>query len=617
VDIHAIKDPQFLKELSIKELESLSQDIRTFLIQELAKTGGHLASNLGVVELTIAMHKVFDSPKDHLLFDVGHQGYTHKILTGRANQFSTLRQTDGLSGFLKRSESEHDCFEAGHSSTSLAAAAGLLFAKEFDSSIGEVVALIGDGSLGSGMALESLNFLGHYGDKHPIIILNDNEMSISPNVGHLAKMLTNVRTRKRYRSLRRKSKRFIPSFLKGFVSKAEKRFRGFISGTTYFESMGFLYFGPIDGHNIKQLVTVLEAAKQEDKPCVVHVRTHKGKGFSPSEADKLGKWHGVSPFNPDNGHFIKSNAQDLYSYSTIVAKYLEDRAERNHALKVITPAMIGGSDLGRFQKKFPNQLIDVGIAEQTAATLAAALALKNTPTFLTIYSTFLQRAYDQVSHDIARHKAHVVIGIDRAGLVGGDGETHQGIYDIPMLSHIPNMTIAQGKNAEETFALLNYAFDTHTGPIALRYPREHTVYDFEKGFDPYPITTPSWDKILNGNQATLITFGPMVEVLKEKIEALNLDITLINARFIKPLDTKMLKAINKDIPLIIHEESTLIGGLGEQIITALAKTGHLPKKIKTFGFDDCFVPQGAKDTMLKRYKIDADSVIKYLKDLSL
>jgi len=615
VDLNQIKEPSFLKTLSTEELKSLSQDIRTFLIQELAKTGGHLSSNLGVVELTIAMHKVFDSPKDQLLFDVGHQAYIHKILTGRAKDFHSLRQTDGLSGFLKRAESEHDVFEAGHSSTSLAAAAGMLFAKDHNPNIGEIVALIGDGSLGSGMALEALNFMGHYPDKHPIIILNDNEMSISKNVGHLAKVLTNIRTKKSYRSLRRKSSKIVPGFLRGFVSKAERRFRGFISGVTYFESMGYQYFGPIDGHDFKQLIAALEAAKSEQKPCVVHVRTVKGKGFDPSEADKLGKWHGVSPFNPENGHFLKKNHENFYSYSTLVAKYLENRAKHDASLKVITPAMIGGSDLQRFQEQYPNQLIDVGIAEQTAATFACGLALKGNKTYLTIYSTFLQRAYDQISHDIARHHANVVIGIDRAGLVGGDGETHQGIYDIPMLAHIPNMTIAQGKNPEETFALFNYAFEHHKGPIAIRYPREHSAYNFDKGFDYNHIKKPSWETIKEGKKATVITFGPMVETLKTKIDKAGLDVHLINARFIKPLDEAILKTIDQTIPLIIHEESTLTGGLGEMIIARLVKLNHLPQTVKTLGFDDCFVEQGDKSVMLKRHHIDADSVMKLLEDL--
>ena len=602
VHIKDIKDPSFLKDASFDELNALSQDMRAFLLENIAKTGGHLSSNLGVVELTIALHKVFESPKDHIVFDVGHQGYVHKILTGRADRFDTLRQTDGLSGFLKRSESIHDVYEAGHSSTSIAAAAGFLFAKEYAEDIGHVIAFIGDGALGSGVALEALNFLGHYPEKHPIIILNDNQMSIGKNVGKLAQTLTRLRARRSVRALRRKTITIIPKFMRSFISKTERRVKGFIQGTTYFESLGYQYFGPVDGHNFKLLIRVLEAAKNEKKPCVVHVVTQKGKGYQPSETDTNGNWHGVSP-----KHFMK--AQDVIhpiTYSDIVANHLLLRARNDKRFKVITPAMVGGSGLTNFQNELEDQLIDVGIAEATALILATGIAIKNQPVFLAIYSTFLQRAYDQLLHDICMHNAHVVMGIDRAGLVGADGPTHHGIYDIPMMMSLPNITIAQGKNKAETLALLDYAFDHHQGPIAIRYPRVSVTDEIETSVT---ILNQAWDIVHQGSKGTIIAFGVIVEALHKDIQTRNLDVTLINARFIKPLDTKVLDAIDGNKPLIVHEESVVYGGLGSAIFKYYSDQNTHLKRVRILGFEDQFIEQGDRDTILKRHHLDVDSVI--------
>ncbi len=601
-----IKDPSFLKALSIKELESLSEEIRAFLMSSLAETGGHLSSNLGVVEATIALHKVFDSPHDKIIFDVGHQTYTHKILTGRANQFATLRKTDGLSGFLKRSESQHDCFEAGHSSTSLAAGAGMLYAKNLGANLGHVIMFIGDGALASGPALEALNFIGHDAQKHPIIILNDNEMSISKNIGHLSRMLTKIRMRKSLRRLRKTTGKLIPKPFRNLTLKVEKRIRGFISGHSYFEDLGYTYFGPLDGHDYKSLLKVFEIAKKEAQPCVIHIRTQKGRGYPHSEKDTVGSWHGVSPFNIETGEPIKPQ-NGVKSYSKIVAEYLTQKAALE-SFYVITPAMMSGSELREFQVAYPQRFIDVGIAEQTALTMASGIGLNHIKVFVSIYSTFLQRAYDAILHDLARHDVHAVIGIDRAGLVGGDGETHQGIYDIPLLYHIPNMTIAHPKNAEEMYGILQYAFNEHKGVIAVRYPREF-VPAFELDISKSLAIPPSWERLTDGKTVTLITFGTHIESLTSIIKERKLPITLINARYLKPLDINILKTIDSTKPLLIVEESTLNGGLGSVIISYFADQNIRFPKIKRLGFDDCFVPQGDRETMLMRYGLDVDSIL--------
>lgn len=613
MDFNRIQNPGFLKDLSIKELEALSKAIRAFLVEHLSETGGHLSSNMGVVELTLAMHKVFDSPKDRILFDVGHQCYVHKILTGRASEFSTLRQLDGLSGFVKKKESPHDVFEAGHSSTSIGAAAGMLFAKEHKSEMGHVVALIGDGALASGVALESLNFLGHYTSKNPIIILNDNEMSISQNVGHLSRMLTKIRMKNSYRSLKRKTTKLIPRKLRPFTSKVESRVKGFLTGTTYFESLGFQYYGPLDGHDFKQLMKAMHTAKNNKSPTVIHVRTQKGKGYAHAEKDTIGKWHGAKPFDVETGVFHEDKVNHTRTYSKIVADHLESYARSHPDFYVVTPAMKGGAELYDFDQHLPSQLIDTGIAESTAALVSTYLAEEGAKVFLTIYSTFLQRAYDQVVHDMARLGANVVIGIDRSGLVGGDGETHQGIFDIPMLAHVPNMTIAHPESPVALKATIDYALDKHQGgPIAIRFPRKSVPVAALEETSPL-IDGPSWAWVKSGSEGTIIAFGDHVESIRVQLEKTGLDVSLINARFIKPLDETVLSSIDPSKPLLVHEESTLKGGLGSMVIDHLVESGRLPVRVKRLGFDEAYVPQGNRDSLLKRYSLDAASVVQTMK----
>ncbi len=600
MDVKDIKDPGFLKEYGVSECEALAEDIRRFLIDTLAGTGGHFSSNLGVVELTIALHKHFDSPHDKLVFDVGHQGYVHKILTGRAEQFDTLRKTDGLSGFLKRAESEHDVYEAGHSSTSVAASAGMLFAKGH-ADIGHVVAIIGDGALQSGVALEALNFLGHYPQHQPIIVLNDNEMSIGENVGMLSKLLTNVRMRRGYRRIRRRARSLVPNRFRNFTSRIERRVKGFLTGYTYFESVGYDYFGPIDGHDFKQLFKAFEVAKRNDRPTVIHVRTVKGKGYTPAEKDKQGVWHGVSGFEKANGR-LKTGG---LTYSNLAADYMLNRLDSGKDAYVVTPAMVPGSKLMDFKEKHPDRLIDTGIAEATALTMAGSLAMQGVDVFLTVYSTFLQRAYDQLLHDVARHGAPVVIGVDRSGLVGADGDTHQGIYDLPMTLHIPNLTIAHPKNPEEFVRIMNYAFDHCDGPFLVRYSKETCEYsaDVVNTQESYP---PGWMEERQGRDATVIAFGTIVEELSEIFAHRGLDVRLLNARYLKPLDEKTLSTIDPEVPLVVHEESTLQGGFGSAVADYFLE--RPAPRIVRLGFTDTYVEHGSRNTLLRRYGLDAKSV---------
>ncbi len=613
IRLQDIKDPSFLKELSQKELEELAHSIREFLIESVSKTGGHLSSNLGVVELTIALHKVFDSPKDKLIFDVGHQAYVHKILTGRASQFDKLRKYKGLSGFIKRKESIHDVYEAGHSSTSIAAAAGIEFSKKYVGNSHKVVPIIGDGALTGGMAFEALNFLGGQPDHQPIIILNDNEMSISENIGYLARILNDIRSRNTYRKIKSKTIRLLPKFVRKLSTKVERGIKGFLSNNTIFDDLGFSYYGPINGHNFKELIKYLEIAKKSNKPCVIHVLTQKGKGYTFSEQDTLGSWHGVSPFDRDTGKAIGKAKEDTYSWSEIISKYMIHYANHNDAFQIIVPAMIGGSKLHEFKTTHPEKLIDVGIAEQLAVTMASGFAISGVDVFAPIYSTFIQRAYDQVNHDVARQDLKVVFGLDRAGIVGADGETHQGVFDIPLLRHIPNMVIAHPRNPQKAFELLNYAFKENTHPFVLRYERGNATYDFNQ-----PITTkkqaPSWDVLHDGSRAVFIGFGSILDEVQDDLA--QKDVMVVDAMYIKPLDKKVLEAVfNKNVPIIIYEESTLQGGFGSAILEYAALHHYDTSSVHLMGITDAFVEQGTKSELLKELNLDKASIMKLVDDV--
>ncbi|MCK4552511.1 MAG: 1-deoxy-D-xylulose-5-phosphate synthase, partial [Tenericutes bacterium] len=484
-----IKDPKFIKKLSIDELNELASDIRSFIIEKVSEQGGHLSSNLGIVELTIAIHRVFDSPNDKIIFDVGHQSYVHKILTGRAAGFDKLRKFEGLSGYQKRSESEHDVWESGHSSTALSALAGFEIANKFNNNSSRNIAVVGDGSLNSGLSFEALNYLGHYKGIAPIIILNDNEMSISKNVGRMSKLLNKLRSSKMYLSAT-SSKFRLPRFIYNWKLRLSNMVRGFAGNFTLFDQMGFSYYGPINGHDLKTLIKFLNIAKKNNKPIVVHVVTKKGQGYGPAENDLLGAWHGVGSFDIKTGDIKNKNTENSITWSSIFSKHIESYAKKHDNFRVIVPAMIYGSSLVEFQKQFPEKIIDVGICESFAVCFSASLALNNMMIYIPIYSSFLQRAYDQVSHDLARQDIKIVIGVDRAGLVGSDGETHQGIYDIAYLRHIPNIEIVQASSYLEAKQLLDYAFYEAKHSVAIRYSRGNS--DIQDITDITPIKQPSW-----------------------------------------------------------------------------------------------------------------------------
>ena len=615
INLYDIKDPTFLDDLSTEELMKLSEEIRSFIIEKVSKTGGHLSSNLGVVELTVALHKVFDSPNDKLIFDVGHQAYTHKILTGRAKDFDTLRKYKGLSGYLKKSESIHDIYEAGHSSTSIAAAAGIEASKKYTNSTNKVIPIIGDGALTGGMAFEALNFLGGNSDQQPIIILNDNEMSISENIGYLSSILNEIRGKVTYRKIKSKTYRLIPRFLRKLTSKVERGIKGFLTGNTIFDDLGFSYYGPINGHNMKELIKYLEIAKKSSKPCVIHVLTVKGKGYEFSENEKLGKWHGVNPFNIETGQPMDSLNENILSWSEIIAHYMSDYARKNEKFSIVVPAMIGGSGLLKFKEEFPSRIIDVGIAEQMATTMSSGFAIENIDVFLPLYSTFLQRAYDQINHDIARQNLKVVIGVDRAGIVGADGETHQGVFDIPLLRHIPNMIITHPRNPEEAFELLNYGFKENTGPFVIRYERGSFDFDINKPITD-KVATLDWEVLHEGTDLIFLSFGSILDDYKEKVLEEGLRVKIINAKTIKPLDKAMLNQISKaNVPIIIYEESSIAGGFGSSVLEYFTINEIPINNVHLMGIKDEYVNHGTKKEILQELNLDVDSIIFKTKEL--
>ena len=612
MNILDIQNPKFLKKLKRKELEQLSGDIRKFLIEKISKTGGHVSSNLGIVDLTIAIHKVFDSPKDKIIFDVGHQSYTHKILTGRAKDFDNLRQMNGLSGFQKRKESIHDVYEAGHSSTSLSAALGFAMARDLNKKKYHVIAVIGDGSIGNGLSYEALNHIGSL--KTPlIVILNDNEMSISKNVGAINNLLDKIRSNYKYAHAKNKTKSIIKVLpiigkpLNKFVSFTKDTLKKmYVQEGALFEEFGFDYFGPINGHDYDEMQMYLEIAKKADHPVLLHVITEKGKGYIHAENDKEGKWHGISAFDIETGKTL-SNDSDKISWSEIISKQLINLAKKDEDIIAITPAMANGAKLNNFKKAFPKRFVDVGIAEEHALVLANAMAIEGKKPFVSIYSTFLQRGYDQVQQDIARMNQPVVIGIDRAGIVGDDGETHQGIYDVSFLQHIPNLVIMAPHNAEESNDLLYTAFELNK-PVAIRYSRAKINY---KETTPKKIKLGTWEEIEEGKDATIITYGDFIEnakKIREKLKEDKKEISIINARFIKPFDKSMFNEIlNKNKPIFIYEETSSIGSLGERLC-AYAQNNNYQANIKCYAIDDKFIEQGNKNKVLEKLELDVDSI---------
>ncbi|EAD4257098.1 1-deoxy-D-xylulose-5-phosphate synthase [Listeria monocytogenes] len=592
LDLLKIKDPSFMKRLDIQELEALAADIRAFLITSTSKSGGHIGPNLGVVELTIALHYSFNSPKDKFIWDVGHQSYVHKILTGRANQFGTLREHGGLDGFPKRKESIHDVFETGHSSTSLSAAAGMVIARDIKKEDFYVIPIIGDGALTGGMALEALNHIGDMG-KDMIVILNDNDMSIAPNVGAIHNILGKLRT-----------------------SDTSKQTKTNVDGA-FFEELGFMYLGPIDGHDIEEVITNLELAKRAKGPVLLHIVTKKGKGYQPAELDSRGTWHGTGPYKVETGSFIKP-AKRAASWSSVISNELIRLAEMDERIVAITPAMPVGSKLEKFAKAFPERFFDVGIAEQHATTMAAGLATQGMKPFLAIYSTFLQRAYDQLVHDVCRQKLNVVIGIDRAGLVGADGETHQGIFDISFLNSIPNMTISMPKDEVEARQLMDTAFSYNDGPFAIRYPRgEATGVQVVESNTLIPIG--QWETIIQPLDAVILTFGPTIELALKAAEQLEIEgyrVGVINARYIKPLDEALLHQILKQkIPILTVEESLLKGGFGASVLEFIEANNYKDVIMHRIGLPDEFISHGSVSIILESFGISTTGLVLKIKEM--
>ncbi|QMV44256.1 1-deoxy-D-xylulose-5-phosphate synthase [Cohnella cholangitidis] len=619
-----IDSPTDLKKLSLPELPQLAEEIRHFLIQKLSATGGHLAPNLGVVELTLALHYLYNSPEDKFIFDVGHQAYVHKILTGRQNRFDTLRQKDGLCGFVKRNESEHDVWEAGHSSTSLSAAMGMALARDYKGGSNKVVAIIGDGALTGGMALEALNHIGHEKRKL-MVVLNDNEMSIAPNVGAIHNYLGKVRSEKIYRKAKDELEwllRKVPAIGGKLARTAEHvkdSLRYLIAPDgMLFEEFGLKYFGPVDGHDINKLLEAFNQADNVDGPVLVHVLTVKGKGYSPAEQDSH-KWHGVSgAYKIESGQVVKPVGPPMYT--EVFGNALIELADRDKRIIAVTPAMPGGSGLLKFAEKYPHRMIDVGIAEQHAATMSAALAMEGMKPVFAVYSTFLQRAYDQVVHDICRQNLNVIFAIDRAGFVGADGETHQGVYDIAFLRHVPNMVLMMPKDENELRNMMKTAVEYDAGPIAVRYPRiAGTGVAFDDEMSTIEIGT--WETVREGDYAAVLAIGPMVQVAEEASELLKRDginIRVINARFVKPLDEKMLLALAKErIPLMVVEEGSVQGGLGSAILEFYALQGIQPASIQLAGVPDLFIEHASIKEQRVETGLTAEDIAKQLASLAV
>ncbi|GED24099.1 1-deoxy-D-xylulose-5-phosphate synthase [Brevibacillus agri] len=606
-----INDPQDLKKCNSQQLHTLASEIRQFLVETLSKTGGHLAPNLGVVELTLALHYVFNSPKDKLIWDVGHQAYVHKMLTGRRDMFPTLRQYKGLCGFPKMNESPHDVWETGHSSTSLSAAMGMATARDLKKEKNHVVAIIGDGALTGGMALEALNHIGHE-RKNVIVVLNDNEMSIAPNVGALHNYLGKIRSTENYQWAKDEVEGLLKSIpaVGGKLASIAERFKDsmkylLVSGVL-FEELGFTYIGPIDGHNMELLVDTLKTAKQTKGPVLIHAITKKGKGYAPAEADSV-KWHGIGTYKIESGDTPKSAP----TYTSVFAETMIELAAEDKSLVAVTPAMPAGSGLIPFGQKYPDRLFDVGIAEQHACTFAAGLATQGLKPVLAIYSTFLQRAYDQLIHDVARQKLNVVFAVDRAGLVGADGETHQGMYDIAFMRIIPNMVIMAPKDENELRHMMKTALAYNEGPISYRYPRlPARGVPLDRELQVLPIGKA--EIVREGKQVAILSFGHVFELAEQAVNQLNAEgirPMLVNARFCKPLDEELLFRLAKEgYDIVTVEEGCEMGGFGSAVIECYNRAGYHGVNVQVVAVPDYFVEHGSVKEQRQEVELTVENI---------
>lgn len=606
--LNRINHPDDLKLLTLSELKALADELRQFIIHSVAETGGHLAAGLGTVELTIALHYLYNTPDDHIIWDVGHQSYPHKILTGRRDKMNTMRQKGGLSGFPKREESEFDHFGVGHSSTSISAALGFAIADQYQNLDHSSVAIIGDGGMSGGMAFEALNHAGAT-DADILVILNDNEMSISPNVGALSKYFSRLLSGSIYSTMRENSKRILQTIPSAWeiARRTEEHIKGMVVPGTLFEELGFSYFGPIEGHDLDNLIKILGNLKKIKGPKLLHIVTKKGMGYKPAELDSC-KFHGVGPFNVETG-IINKAVTDKKTYTQIFSDWIVKKGQENSQCHVITPAMREGSGLVAFSQLLPNQYHDVAIAEQHAVTFAASMSFAGLKPIVAIYSTFLQRAYDQYIHDIAIQNCDVLFAVDRAGIVGADGATHTGNFDVSFIRCIPNAIIMTPSNGEELQLLLNTGYD-FKGPAFVRYPRDSTT-----AVDTIDITTQinigESNKILAGEKVALLVFGTLLDQAKIAAEATH--ITLVDMRFVMPLDEAMLKQVCEQHDVIMTlEDNTITGGAGSAVMQWMQQN-KLYKPCVTLGLPHQFPNHATREQVFEEYGLDSKNLIKTIK----
>lgn len=613
-----INEPKDIKALEVEQLSLLAREIRKYLVEVVSESGGHLSSNLGVVELTIALHYCFNSPIDKIIWDVGHQSYVHKILTGRKEALKTIRQLGGISGFPKTEESPHDAYNTGHSSTSISAALGFASAREILGNDNYVISVIGDGALTGGLAFEALNNAANIKSNF-IVILNDNQMSISENVGGISLYLDSIRTANFYHEVKedvQKVLRKIPKYGEGVINAVrdvkDSVKQLFIPGM-FFEEMGFTYLGPIDGHNIRQIITTLNQAKKVDGPTLIHLNTVKGKGYKYAEAFPS-KFHGTKPFVKESGD-VKGESHGR-SYSKVFGDTLVELSKENNKIIAITAAMPEGTGLLDYSKKYPNRFFDVGIAEQHAITFSAGLAMTGLKPFVAIYSSFLQRAYDQLLHDICLQKLPIVIGIDRSGLVGEDGETHQGIFDTSFLTHMPNMTVMAPKNSIEFETMLKFASDYYEGPISLKYPRGNDELEGLEVTETIEYGKSEWLK--RGSDTAIISVGTLCRQALEVYDLLEKDgmtPSLINARFIKPIDKEMIASVIKNHKyLVIIEENVVSGGYGASVLQEISQTKSQEIKLLVCGIEDQFITHGSRNQLLDYCGLSTEKLYVKIKD---
>jgi 1-deoxy-D-xylulose-5-phosphate synthase len=609
--LEQIDSPDDLKELTMSELKKLTQEIREKIIATVSTNGGHLSSNLGVIELSIAVHYCFSAPQDKIIWDVGHQSYTHKILTGRREIFHSLRTFGGISGFPRREESVYDVFTTGHASTSISAALGMCFARDMAKQDYKIVAIIGDGALSGGLAFEALNHLGHLG-KDILVILNSNEMAISPTVGALSGYLNRLITAPIYNRLRKDIQELlkkVPKFAADLARRVEEGIKNILIHGALFEELGLRYIGPIDGHNLQLLITTIKRVQELKGPILLHVITKKGYGYEPAEKHP-DLFHGIGPFDIATGKPKQMN--DELSFSKAFGNALLKLAKDNPKIVAITAAMEEGTGLKEFKETFPERLIDVGIAEEHAVTLAGGMAANGLKPVVAIYSTFLQRAYDEILHDICLPELPVIFCIDRAGLVGEDGATHHGVFDIAYLRHIPNIIIAAPKDAWELEEMLNLAVDSNK-PFAIRYPKANTdTYEY----DTTPINIGKAEVIMDGKDAYILSVGHMTAYALKAAKKLNqkFSIGVVNIRFVKPLDTELILNILKTTGKIITlEEHVLSGGFGNAVAEVMI-THNISGKLKCIGLPDEFIEHGDRRLLLKKYNLDLDGIISTIQE---